>query len=1856
MTTTEPTTPGALSPAKRALLEQRLRRSARAVAPGIPRRPDGEAPPLSYAQERLWFMEQFAPGTGAYGTPLLVRLGPDADLAALGDALRALTARHESLRMSFPATEDGRPLVVVAEPAGVDLPVTRVAGEAELSAAVDRLADRPFDLAHGPLLRPHVLRVTEPAGTAVLLDLHHIVTDGWSNDVLLTDLAELYAAARERRPARLGDPGRYGDFAAWQREQMAGPGARAHLDHWLARLRGVPPLELPADAPRPAVQTFGGDSYRFVLPARLAELVTALGRAHRATPFMTLLAAYQAVLGRWSGQADFAVGSPVAGRGHPDLDGMVGMFNNMLPLRADLSGDPTGAELVERVRDTVLDALAHQDVPFEKVVNDLGVVRDVSRPALFQAMFALQNYEMKANAEGALPWRPVDLPATRFDLELHAFTGPDGDLHCRFVYNTALFRAGTVARLAGSLTTLLGALLDRPDVPVADLDLLGAADRALLEGWNATAAPADPDATLPGLVAAQVARTPAAPAVADRDRTLSYAELDAAANRVANRLRTAGIGVGDVVAVCAQRSADLVVALLGVQKAGAAYVPLDPDYPADRLAFMLADSGAAALLTQRALVDALPPAGGVLLLDDPAAWTDRSTVDPGVSVPAGAPAYLIYTSGSTGRPKGVPNAHRGIVNRLAWMQDRFSLGPGDVVLQKTPASFDVSVWEFFWPLLTGATLVLAKPGGHRDPAYLRELIDRHGVTTVHFVPSMLAAFLAEAEPGACPSLRRIVCSGEELPLELASRCLAALPHAELHNLYGPTEAAVDVTAYECTPAGLAGLTRVPIGAPVPNTTVHVLDPRGARVPVGAVGELHLGGVQVALGYHRRPGLTARRFVPDPYGPPGSRLYATGDLARWRDDGTVEFLGRIDGQVKLRGLRIELGEIEAALRDQPGVADAAAAVKDGPAGDKRLVGYLVGDADPAALREALRKRLPDYMVPAAFVPLERLPLSPAGKLDRKTLPDPAPVAATTGFVEPATDDERAIAAVWREVLGRDTVGAQDDFFALGGHSLLATQVVAKLRPLTADRGRRVGVMDLFQHPTVRGLAALIGTEAEEGPPRLLYELTRPVPDAQRICSYVCVPYGGGSAVVYQPVADLLPAGHSLWSVGIPGHDIGLDDEGLAFDELVERCTREVLERVPPGPLVLYGHCGVGGAVVTELARRLEAAGRELDAVYAGGVFPFARPAGRLARFHTWLEDRASNRGHQNWMKSMGVDMADVEPEQADRIISTMRRDSKNAEEHFTELLAAHPAKLAAPFVSVVGERDPITDYYQERYREWRFLTDTAAVVVLDEAGHFFLRYRAQDVADIITGTHVALAEHPGDLDTVLPVRDRPPPRDDPARPRWWVEGVARAGADDDPGAPDEASMRRFAVVAFGQLVSSVGSALTGWAIPVWLYLRTGSLALFGLTGVLAVVPMLLATPVAGAVADRYDRRRVIMASSVAVLALEAVFALLLARGDPPLWTIYVLVWLLSSAGTFQRIAFTAAIPQLAPKRFLGHANGVAQLINGVALLFVPVLAAGLLATIGLGGILALDIVSYVFAIAVLAFVRFPDLLGRRRKETFSEALFGGWRLTWDNPSFRAMLFFFGIGNLLYAAPVLLVAPLVLSFAGTAQVGQVAVAEGLGALAGGLAMAIWGGPRRSRMRANILAIALSGFFVAVTGLRPSLPVVLAGVLGTALSLSIANGLYMTIIQVKVPQRFHGRVFALNQTITWSTLPIGFAVLVPASGALDRLLTPDGVLASTVGRVIGTGEGRGLGLAYLVFGIGMMLNALVALRVRRLARLDTDLPDSLPDDLVGVRLLAERAAGRAEGGPVASGRAALPGTGGPARPDAGPGRHRE
>ncbi|MEH1123085.1 non-ribosomal peptide synthetase/MFS transporter [Micromonospora sp. CPCC 206061] len=1816
--------PDQLSATKRSLLAARLKRTAAPVE-AIVARPAGTRVPLSMAQERLWFMEQYAPGTAAYTVPVVLRLRGTLDAAALGAALDAVAARHESLRMRFAATADGQPVLDIDDAVSIGLDVVEAEGasvaarEAWVRETVRARLATPFDLAQGPLLRAALFAIG-PDDHVLALTAHHIVCDGWSADLLVGEVLALLAADSLPQP-----PLQYGDFAVWQRErqrQRLADGTRDRdVAYWRERLSGVPPLDLPTDRPRPAELTFRGAPVGVRLNAESTAALKRLALAHGATLYMVVLAAYAAVLARYARQDDFAVGSPQAGRTHAELEPMIGMFVNMLITRVDTGGDPTFGELVRRVRDTTLDGYAHQELPFEELVAELDVARDLGRSAIFQVALSMRTYASRApEAPSTAPNAPlsvepfvVEAVATRFDLELDMLDG-DG-LAGAFIYNRDLFTGETVRRIADAFVEFVRAVADDPDRPLSRLLTVTGPPFA----WNDTTAEFPGGVTLHELIQARVAAAPDAPAVTFEGATLTYGELAARANQVAHRLREHGAGPGRLVAVCAHRSPDLVVALLGVLISGAAYLPLDPDHPAERLGFMLADADAVAVLTAGSALEALPPTDRpVLALDAAATWAGAPTAAPEPLAGPCHPAYAIYTSGSTGQPKGVVNGHRGVVNRLHWMQRRYGLTAADTVLQKTPVGFDVSVWEFFWPLLTGARMVLARPDGHKDAAYLRDLIVAEGVTTIHFVPSMLGIFLSEDGIERCASLRRVICSGEELPVDLALRTLAALPGAELHNLYGPTEAAIDVTAYHCTVDGLTGSARVPIGGPIDNMRVYVLDEHGEPLPVGVPGELHLAGVGLAHGYLNRPELTAEKFVT---GLDGQRLYRTGDLARWRPDGTLDFLGRIDGQVKLRGLRIELGEIEVALREHPSVREAAVVVREDTPGDKRLAAYLVVTApvDSAALRLALKRRLPDYMVPAAFVELPELPLSPSGKLDRRRLPAPQRGRdAGTPYEAPGTATEVMVAGIWAEVLDVPRVGLDDDFFDLGGHSLLAIQVVAKLRRAA---GAGLSIMDLFKHRTVRELAHLIDVPLDQRAPRaLLHELTRPMlsppaaaegrsnPGGQRVRSLVCVPYGGGSAVVYQPLADALPAGHRLFSVAIPGHDIGLDEAALPFDTLAERCTTEIMEKVD-GPIALYGHCGVGSALIVEIARRLEQRGRELDAVYIGAIFPFARPRSRvwsaLSRL-TRMESLRSDKVYTNWLTSMGVDMSDIDPGQARQIIRNMRRDSDSAEAYFTQLMHGDSGRLRAPIITVAGERDPATEFYSERFTEWHFLTDRTAVVVLDEAGHFYLKWRAEELAEIVTTVDKAVvAERParGEQGT------------------WWLHDTSRSDSRPATSGP-RPSMGRFLLVALAQLISLLGSTLTDVALPLWVLKETGSLLNFALIAVAGLVPGLLVLPFAGAIVDRHSRRAVMLCSDAGAGGTQLLLGVLLWTGSLQTWHIYPLIALLSVSLQFQRLAYASAVPQLVPKQYLGHANGVVQMVGGVATIMMPLLSVALLAVIDLGGILVIDVLSYAIAITIVLLVRFPRTLAWRSRESLTTEIREGFRLSWGHRGFRSMLLFFMGLNVFLSPLFLMVTPLVLAFASIDQVAQVSVAGGIGAFLGGLAMSIWGGPRHRRLYTVLCCTLALAAFCLVIGLRPTVWLIAIGAFGMSMWLVLLNGVYTTIVQVKVPQRFHGRVFAINTVIAWSTLPLGWTLVGPVgSSLLEPLMEPGGLLAGTVGRVIGVGDGRGIGLLYLVLALAIAALVVVAMRVPRIARFDDEVPDAQPDDQAGLEALRAR-----------------------------------
>ncbi|WP_242198389.1 MULTISPECIES: non-ribosomal peptide synthase/polyketide synthase [unclassified Pseudomonas] len=1031
---------------------------------------------LSYAQQRMWFLWQLDPASGAYNLPGAVRLKGALSLRALEQAFASLVARHETLRTVFQRQADERLTQVSVDPSLVveHLEFSAMAAveqEQAVNDAATRQSLLPFDLEHGPLLRVQLLKLNAQEHV-LLLTLHHIVSDGWSMNVLIDEFIRCYDAhERNEAPQLPALPIQYSDYALWQRRWLeAGEQAR-QLAYWQARLGDEHPvLELPTDHPRPAMPSYQGTRHHFAIDPSLAAQLRTCAQKHNVTLFMLLLGAFNVLLHRYTGQADIRVGVPIANRNRTEVEGLIGFFVNTQVLRTELTGQTRVGELLQGIKEHALGAQAHQELPFERLVEALKVERSLSHTPLFQVMYNHQpvvadiaNVSTASGLELSLvEWQGR---TTQFDLTLDTYE-KSGTLHAALTYANDLFEAPSIARMARHWISLLQAMVADGEQRIGELPMLAADEQHVLtHAWNQTGEAYPTERGIHQLIEDQVQRTPSAPALVFGETTLTYAQLNARANQLAHALREQGVGPDVLVGLCVERSVEMVVGLLAVLKAGGAYVPLDPEYPQERLAYMIEDSGITLLLSQQSLLAVLPVERiQVIALDQPASWlAGYSSASPDSGVHALNLAYVIYTSGSTGKPKGAGNSHRALVNRLCWMQQAYELTASDAVLQKTPFSFDVSVWEFFWPLMTGARLVVAAPGEHREPARLIETIGRHAITTLHFVPSMLQAFIHEPGVQACASLTRIVCSGEALPLDAQRQVFAKLPAAGLFNLYGPTEAAIDVTHWTCIDEGADS---VPIGRPIANLATYVLDAQLNPVPAGVSGELYLGGTGLARSYHRRPALTAERFVPSPF-VNGERLYRTGDRVRQRTDGVIEYLGRLDHQVKLRGLRIELGEIETRLLQHPSVREAVVLVQGG----KQLVAYLVLDSEkPADLKAWLLSSLPEYMVPTHFVVLTQLPVTANGKLDRKALPLPD-AAPQQAFIAPSSDLQKALAAIWSDVLGVPHVGVDDNFFELGGDSIISIQVVSRAR----QAGIRLSPRDLFQYQSVRSLALVASFE-------------------------------------------------------------------------------------------------------------------------------------------------------------------------------------------------------------------------------------------------------------------------------------------------------------------------------------------------------------------------------------------------------------------------------------------------------------------------------------------------------------------------------------------------------------------------------------------------------------------------------------------------------------------------------------------------------------------------------------------------------------------------------------------------------------
>ncbi|MBD2166644.1 amino acid adenylation domain-containing protein [Calothrix membranacea FACHB-236] len=1043
--------------------------------------------PLSFSQQGLWFIHQLAPDAPAYNIPIVINLTGQLNISALIQSLNQIIQRHEVLRTKF-VLVDGQSVQVIHPTVSFNLPIEdlRDLSEENTTFAVERLtqelAQHQFDLSCQPLLRGLLLRLTDN-NYRLLINFHHIVSDGWSIGVFIRELAALYEAFAKGKPSLLAElPVQYVDFTYWQRKNLHPERIQSLLAYWKQQLGGkLPILNLPYNYARSPVQTFNGAKVQLSLPKNLTEALKQLSHQEGTTLFMTLLAAFKTLLYRYTGQTDTLVGSPVASRNAVEVEALIGLFVNVLVLRTNLSEQPSFRELLARVKSTALEAYVHQDLPFDKLVEELQPERDLSHNPLFQVMFVLQNIPIPTPqlSDISLSFTEGDNGSSKFDLTLFMEDREQG-LVATLEYNTDLFNADTIHRMLGHFQTLLQGIVSEPDTGIAELPLLTEVEKhQLIVEWNDTKTEYPKNQCIHQLFEQQVERTPDAIALVFGNQKLTYRELNERANKVAHYLKTLGVKPDVLVGIYMERSLQMVIGILAIIKAGGAYVPLDPTYPKERLAFMLVDAQVSVLLVQPHLIQELAPhqAQVVCIDSDSQEFAAYSHENLTHELTAENLAYVIYTSGSTGKPKGAMNTHKGLCNRILWMQDTYQLTATDKVLQKTPFSFDVSVWEFFWPLLTGASLIIAKPGGHQDSGYLVQLIAQEKITTLHFVPSMLQVFLEESELKKCGSIKRVICSGEALSFDLQERFFERL-NAELHNLYGPTEAAIDVTYWACQPNSNEKI--VPIGRPIANTQIYILDKHLQPVPIGVSGELHIGGVGLARGYCNKPEFTQEKFIFSPF-ESEQYLYKTGDLARYRPDGNIEYLGRIDNQVKIRGFRIELGEIEAVLVQHPKVKETVVVAREDIPKNQRLVAYVIAHSEMTfsvhELRDYLREKLPDYMVPFAFVMLNTLPLSLNGKIDRRALPIPEIQSSDLkeAYEAPNSEIERAIANIWLEILHLEKVDINDSFFDLGGNSLLIIQVNHKLREiLQCD----ISVVEMFQNPTIKSLAKYIKITSKE----------------------------------------------------------------------------------------------------------------------------------------------------------------------------------------------------------------------------------------------------------------------------------------------------------------------------------------------------------------------------------------------------------------------------------------------------------------------------------------------------------------------------------------------------------------------------------------------------------------------------------------------------------------------------------------------------------------------------------------------------------------------------------------------------------
>lgn len=1759
--------------------------------------------PLSFSQQRLWFLYQWEPDSPSYNIPCIFSLNFKTDTAMFEQAVNQLIARHEILRTTYKMVgEDAVSVIHPHEPIKMqiyDLAEASLTEKELRDTLIKEKALIPFHLEKELPIRAYFFHLEEEKNM-VLLNIHHIACDGWSLDIIINELRSMYAALSENRPQEmLPLELQYADFAYWQRQNEKSDSFHKHEIYWKSVFEGnIPVLELPVDKPRPPIRTFHGAVVYKDLPQQLYKELNRICVEEDVTLYMVTLTAYFTLLYRYTGQTDIVVGSPIANRNRMELERMIGFFVNTIPVRIHLDAQATFRETLWQVKKMTLEAFEHQDLPLEKIIEMLTLERDMSHNPLFQVMYVMQNAflttfdtekELNMNFEGS-----VNTDSSKFDLTLSATKD-----FVQAEYSTDLFEKHTVEMLLEHYICLLESINRNPDEVLSKIEMLPQAEKKrILVDWNRTESKYPQEFQLIRCVEEWAAKQPEKAALADEGRTYTYREMNVSANKLAYALRERGIGPEKVVGILLERSADFVVAMLAVLKAGGAYVPLDPSYPRDRIQNMIQASGMQVLLTNSSLIQDGKPDGVILIQMD----KDRAEIqtgaseNPQITVSSDQLMYIIFTSGSTGEPKGVGVELRNFQNYIQGMLRHLGIQSSFQYAILSTMAADLGLTNVFGALCTGGTLHVLSYETSCDPDAVADYFCRNRIDIMKVVPSHFEVLLTAKHPDCVIPQRTLILAGEGLSWETVQKIRELKPDCAVENHYGPTETTVSALVYPIPQAGggaSSGI--VPIGRPIGNVRTYILDSYLNPVPQGVPGELYIGGAGVSRGYRNQPELNEKRFVPTPFGEhKGGLLYRTGDRVRYLLDGTIEMLGRMDRQVKIRGFRIELGEIESNLISIPYVKEAVVVFKELGKTEKRIAAYLVLEKSSqienpiADIRKRLGQKLPEYMIPNHMIELDALPLNPNGKVDAGRLPEIDFQKKSDGMAteKPQTATELRLHEIWKDILGTEDIGIDDNFFELGGESFKALKVVRRI-------GDWIGIMDFFKNPTIRLLSQFLD-QGKKSDNQILHKLKKSsLPEEERI-SLICVPYAGGSAITYQPLSMQMPPEMELYAIEIPGHDYSRrDDALLSLQETARLCVEEIKQTIK-GPIALYGHC-VGGALTIEIARQLEAQKLPLKRVFVGGALPIARIPGKIfnALSKLFPTDRSmSNKSYHEFLKALGGFNDVSDREERDFLIRNLRHDARESESYFTAAYSDREyQRLHAPITCIIGQRDRATELYQERYLEWGYFGSSVDLAVVAHAGHYFIKFQANQLSDIM--------EHAMQKDR-NPDAEMPQVENAPVRP----EKEKRVAIP---------NLRTFFIVVASQLVSVLGSGLTSIALGVWVYSQSGAVSDFAAISSAGLIPGILALPIAGAIVDRYDRRLVMLFSDLAAALSIAVLAVLMATNSLEVWHILVSAAIGSVSRSFHRPAFSAAVAQIIPKQYLGHANGIVQFSSSTSEMIAPMIGVALYTLIGMKNIFIMDFFSFLVAVTTLLWVRFPNTLFRKREETFVKEVLMGWKFIFKRPSMIYMIVFFFVSNILYGAISVLFQPLILSFGSATELATISMLGAIGGMSGALLMSLWGGTKR-RATGMIGFVILEGLFAIMAGIRPDFLVTAVGIFGFWFSVTLINSHWQALIQTKVGLELQGRVLATNQMIAMSSMPIGYFLSgLLADSVFEKALNGPGVISDTLGPIIGTGVGRGIGLLLISAGLLVVIWSVIGFRFRPLRYMEDAMEDAVPDAVI-------------------------------------------